>query len=438
MNPLKYLFSFACFAATFGMTIFWCYKYWIDDDLCLVDYKSFDESTNKYYPMVSMCLSNCLIDASLKSYNQSYTEKDYIEYLKGGALIDGMDKVDLNNVTPNLEDYLFGHFIKYKNGSSITRMLPNVTDLNVSGTMVVTNISDLSLEVTYSGFYYGHIIKCFGLTAETKDVRAIYFAFNTSIFPSGNRWEAWDAKMSLILYIHLPNKLLLSCNRPITEWPKRQSNRNYVMKFQMDQIEVLRRRNKRKEMCVSDDVDYDKKILDYYLEEIGCRAPYHSTSKNTSVCSSKEAMSRTMFNISAFPFALKHACTSIENINYKYREYDTDDHENDRFWIGLTYPEKFKDINQVRAVDIQTVIGNAGGYVGLFLGMLVVKYSIQEASFFNLTMLGLLFPPFQALHYYNFLNSLNSLGIYGTKDNGIIQKKEELFEEQDPKILWIQ
>ena len=82
-----------------------------------------------------------------------------------------------------------------------------------------------------------------------------------------------------------------------------------------------------------------------------------------------------MFNITAFPFALKQACTSIENINYKYREYDTDDHENDRFWIGLTYPEKFKDINQVRAVDIQTVIGNAGGYVGLFLGILV-KYNI--------------------------------------------------------------
>ena len=369
MNILKYLFSFGCFAATFGMTIFWCYKYWIDEDLCLVDYKSFDESTYKYYPMLSMCLSNCLIDASLKFYNQSFTEKDYIEYLKGGVFIDGMDKVDFSNVTPNLENDLFGQFIKYKNGSIITRLLPNVTDLNVIGTTL--NVSDISLKVTYSGFYHGQIIKCFGLTADTKDVREMYFAFNSSIFPSGNRRETWGAKMRLIIYIHMPNKMLLSGDKPISEWIKRQNNRNYVMKFQMDQIEVLRRRNKRKEMCVSDDVEYDKKTLEDYLEEIGCRAPYHNTSKNISVCSSKEAMSRTMFNITAYPFALKYACTSIENIIYQYREFDTEKYGDGRFWLGLTYPEKFKDINQVRAVDIQTVIGNAGGYVGLFLGILI-------------------------------------------------------------------
>ena len=37
-------------------------------------------------------------------------------------------------------------------------------------------------------------------------------------------------------------------------------------------------------------------------------------------------------------------------------------------WLNLTPPKKIKVINQVKAVDIQTVIGNAGGYVGLFLG----------------------------------------------------------------------
>ena len=33
----------------------------------------------------------------------------------------------------------------------------------------------------------------------------------------------------------------------------------------------------------------------------------------------------------------------------------------------------FKEIKQVRAYNIQTLIGNAGGYIGLFLG-----YTIKE------------------------------------------------------------
>ena len=34
----------------------------------------------------------------------------------------------------------------------------------------------------------------------------------------------------------------------------------------------------------------------------------------------------------------------------------------------------YKEIIQVKAVDIQTVIGNAGGYVGLFCGK--ISFSI--------------------------------------------------------------
>ena len=37
---------------------------------------------------------------------------------------------------------------------------------------------------------------------------------------------------------------------------------------------------------------------------------------------------------------------------------------------------KFKEIKQKREVDMQTVIGNAGGYVGLFLGnIMIVQFS---------------------------------------------------------------
>ena len=41
------------------------------------------------------------------------------------------------------------------------------------------------------------------------------------------------------------------------------------------------------------------------------------------------------------------------------------------------YPKKFKEIKMVRAVNIQTVIGNAGGYVGLFLGKIISAFCFE-------------------------------------------------------------
>ena len=39
------------------------------------------------------------------------------------------------------------------------------------------------------------------------------------------------------------------------------------------------------------------------------------------------------------------------------------------FTTTINLIDKFKEIFQVKAVDIQTVIGNAGGCIGLFCGM---------------------------------------------------------------------
>ena len=38
--------------------------------------------------------------------------------------------------------------------------------------------------------------------------------------------------------------------------------------------------------------------------------------------------------------------------------------------IAVGYPEQVKIISQSRAVNIESLIGNIGGYIGLFLGML--------------------------------------------------------------------
>ena len=43
----------------------------------------------------------------------------------------------------------------------------------------------------------------------------------------------------------------------------------------------------------------------------------------------------------------------------------------------------FKEIKQVRAYNVQSLVGNAGGYIGLFLG-----YTLKEMPFFLKTLYG--------------------------------------------------
>ena len=49
--------GYGSMTAVLGMTIFWCYKFWKDDDLCLVDYKLFECEQQIDLPMISMCFN---------------------------------------------------------------------------------------------------------------------------------------------------------------------------------------------------------------------------------------------------------------------------------------------------------------------------------------------------------------------------------------------
>ena len=120
-----------------------------------------------------------------------------------------------------------------------------------------------------------------------------------------------------------------------------------------------------------DFVSYDKHHLASHLEKIGCKAPYQRTERNFSICSSKENMKQAVMDVSR-PMEssefLTTPCTFMEDIRYTFDETDVDWSGSDWFRISIRLPDTFMEIVQVRAVDIQTVIGNAGGYVGLFLG----------------------------------------------------------------------
>ena len=340
---LRYFFNLACFSVAFVMTLVWFCTYLRNEDSVRVDLKAFDFPEGQY-PMISFCLIDPFIEIKLKRYNETLTEEIYKDFLSGKSFSKEMKDINFDNITLNLADFYLGSKIKFRNDSQWHQLY------------------DLP-QVTYSGFNSDSFLKWFGLQSKFTNIDGISFFFNSSLYPDGIR-----PKQFILTILHLPNQISLARSFGKMTWPKRIEKQGYTMWFDMIHLEVLKRRHKRNDKCVPRELNFDQIILDDYLEKIGCKAPYHKTDNNLEVCDSKESMEKTGFDLieSDKP---KKACTSASIITFTYDEYD--DHDKDTFSVKLTYPHQYKEVVMVRAVDLQTAIGNAGGYIGLFIGKVV-------------------------------------------------------------------
>jgi hypothetical protein len=73
-------------------------------------------------------------------------------------------------------------------------------------------------------------------------------------------------------------------------------------------------------------------------------------------------------------------CKTMENVRWEYIEdtflQTTNESDFREFWFSFGFPlHAFKEISQTRALDINSLIGNIGGYVGLLLGVSILQIS---------------------------------------------------------------
>ena len=342
---LRYFFNLACFSIAFAMTLVWFCTYLKNEDSVRVDLKPFDFVEGRY-PMASFCLIDPFIDSKLKTFNETVTGEIYKDFLLGKSYSKEMKDINFDDVTLNLADFYLGSNIKFRNSTKWHQLfeLPRVT---------------------YSGFR-GTFLKCFGLQSNFTNIDIIFFNFNSSLYPDGIRPYS---KPFISVLLHIPYQLSSAGSSIKGSWPKIFEKKGYAMVFNLQQLEVLKRRNKRNDPCVPNELNFDQIILDDHLEKLGCKAPYHKSDKSLEVCDSKEDMEIANFDLLGSDKP-KKACTSASIITFRYDENDIDD--NDSFYVVVKYPNQYKEIVMIRAVDLQTVIGNAGGYIGLFLGKIIL------------------------------------------------------------------
>ena len=355
---LRYSFNFSCFSAAFGMTIFWCYRFWKDEDLCLVDYLPHEEAVDIPDLMMSVCFRYPFIESRLRAYNTTIDK--YEKFLQGTEHYTGFEDIDFQDVTLSPKLFYVGDSLQWKNGAYKEGNYPN-------------HVNELPY-VTFAGYYYWIPIKCYGFALPDKNVKFGYFALNATVLTPGmSNNLANDPNYcikDILVVFHMANQMLLSSETLDTPCIQNMIGMERLVDFRITNLEIIRRRNKHKDPCIEDHKNYDVTIVNDIISTIGCRPPYIQSTRNWTICKTKEMLkSATVFELDSISDHLVQPCLSIGDIRYVTKAYNTNNEWNTSLpWLSLAPPKKIKLITQVRDVDMQTVIGNAGGYVGLFLG----------------------------------------------------------------------
>ena len=356
----RHTFSLVCFLIAFGMTLFWFHKFWKDDDLCIFDYVPYQTAFDIPDPMASICFYKPFIESKLEAHNTSQDE--YVKFLKGKVSDTRLETIEFEDVTINPSLFYLGDNLQWRNGTYQAGDYPN-------------HVNNLPY-VTFSGFWYGTPIKCYGLGLPDKKIKYGYFALNVNVFENGTYQTSdpnYCAKERAMIVFHIAHQIVLSSGTLKEVCLQNVINTEQAVDFTINNLEIIKRRDKRNDPCVRNYQDYDRTVVNTRIDRLGCRPRYLQPSRNTTICKTMETLKEAMV-VSNVDFVADDAiqpCLSIGDIRVSQgTAYNPGQMSKgpDATWLSMTPPKKIRMIQQVKDVSIQTVIGNAGGYIGLFLG----------------------------------------------------------------------
>lgn len=383
------LFHVLCTFLTIALTGWCLYKYTCDDDVSLVYFVNFNTDKQKVYPIFTACFWNPFLNDKLNNYGTGINISSYSKFLQGSHWDDRMVSIDYDDVTVSLEDHMIEMGVQFGNFS--TRIWKDAFGLK--GEKIGAPSFHVSNRNAGS--------KCFSFTmpyVQNAPVVSFFVRMDSRIFPNGKRrpYPDFDGTSNtgggLTAFFHLPGEHLRSYFDKKYSWESRENNtNNYDMRFVVKSMEVLKRRNKLSKPCNDDWWNDGNMVMEQIMYKTGCKPPHWKLNVDLKLCSKKEDMKQFKYPTYADLQIFSPPCNVIEKLQYNYEETDSHSLEDDAvemesnitswFSISILFPERsYKEIIQVRAYDIESFIGDAGGYVGLFLGYSLICFPKKIAQ----------------------------------------------------------
>ena len=348
-NLLDTMFKALCFIVLFAMITYWFYKFSNDEDVCLVDYKPIKETRDVQYPEVSLCFQAPLLEEKLKTLESGLNSSSYELYLRGKLFDHKMKRINYEDVSINITEYYIQTAVVWKNGT-------------------IALVQSATPYLSFSGFKYRRFMKCYSvMTPQLNwgEVKFIDHMYNISLYLKHFNVSSGG----VVARIHQPNQFVATDDAQYLS-SSMNTSRGVSLGILMTSLEVLKRRNKRREPCVTDWSQYDKKYMNEHVAESGCSPPYFEPNEHFSACSDQKTIEDSNYEVSMVRSKASYypPCLGMSKIDYEF--FNNFPTKKGYLKIMIGYPEQIKVITQYQAVDVHSIIGNIGGYFGLFLGTL--------------------------------------------------------------------
>ena len=362
---LHIIFTLLCIITTLALIIWCCYEFSKNEDVCEVLFKTFHEDEDSRYPELTFGLPNRFNETALRRYDENFTERNYQQFLRNGAYWDNkMVNIDFEKVIMQLNDYeietCFYESFFSRIGQICKNQLITIKRLDMFGQSMYT------LQLPPEMLMYSATIK-----------------IKNSIFYDGIR----PANFQFFTLLSYPNQLYPSMSSSSYTWPVRTnaSTKNYIMRFSLKSMEVIRRRSKNQNECYNG--NYDRKIMETVIQESGCSPSMWVTNRSEPPCKTRKSFKKILPNHVDQVYRLKRRkkyldpCLDIEKLQIDFNEESIPSIAGElddvvEGWFIIEYVvliKKFKEIKQVRKYSIQSLVGNLGGYIGLCLGYAILN-----------------------------------------------------------------
>merc|ERR1712223_1751829 len=112
-KSIEYFFHIACIVAAISTTSWCVYIFSQDHDVCLVDFKQYNEEKEYIYPSFSLIFVNPFIEEKLKLYGKGINATTYSQFLEGLYWDERTLNISYDEVTIDIADYFFGYDIMH-------------------------------------------------------------------------------------------------------------------------------------------------------------------------------------------------------------------------------------------------------------------------------------------------------------------------------------
>ena len=350
------------------------YKFALDDDMTSIVFRRFNGKGNEIYPTLSLCFKGASIFDAKKIQQINQSNIDYQKFLRGLLWDQRLYDINYDNVT--LE---FKHLVKYirLQASNGNNYVPIYTWKNGNQ----NTKSNFPFQISYRS----PSEKCFSFDINTFDIPKLSILDLARIeLKLSNYSDTYQSSVkptatTAIVFLSYPHQLIRSF--PIIKIGKIDRQRkNYMIKILTQGIEIIERRQKRKDSCKHVWWNDDNQIIDQMANKLGCRLKHRDTNVNVPFCKSKQDYYSSRFPPIAVVDAMfleKYVPPCREILTIMSSNTITEDNPSKTQSTNEPYTifkiqfksTMYKMIKNVRAFNEESLVGNLGGYVGLFLGV---------------------------------------------------------------------